>query len=132
MNDSKLAQIADILPPTAPVTHSVDIWFYILLFTSILAIIIFWKLRSRKQQLRRLRNQYQQQKINNRRCAFQLKKLLQLNSSHQNISTTTFQLQKNSRNWCEYSSALQAACYSRKGLDDKAMSHLLSESEQWL
>lgn len=117
MNNSELLQIADILPPTAPVTSSVNFWFYFLLMLVAVAMLVFYYLRSSKQKLRRLHKKYQQGKINNRQCAFQLAGLLS---------------QKKSRRWQAYANTLQAACYSRQSIDDDAMSSLLREAERWL
>lgn len=121
MNNSELLQIADILPPTAPVTSSVNFWFYFLLMLLAVAMPVFYYLRSSKQKLRRLRKKYQQGKINNRQCAFQLAGLLS---------------QQKSRRWQAYANTfentLQAACYSRQSIDDDTMSNLLREAERWL
>ena len=132
MNNSELAQIADILPPAAPVSPPVDSWLYFFLLIAVVTVVGFWYLRSSKQQLRRLRKQYQQHKIDNRQCAFQLTSLLRQNNQRQDISTSLFSPQQNNLAWQEYSSALQVACYSRRSLDDETMSQLLRETERWL
>jgi len=132
MNNSELVQIADILPPTAPVSPSVDLSLVLFLLIAVVAVIGFWYRRSSKQQLKRLHKQYQQHKIDNRRCAFQLSELLRQNRQHQEPGTTTSSTQQKNQSWQEYSTTLQIACYSRQGLDDDAMTQLLSESARWL
>ena len=127
MNNSELVQIADILPPTAPVSSSVDFLFYFFLMVAAAVVAALWYLRSSKQKLRRLHKQYQQGKIDNRQCAFQLAGLL---SQEKSFSALSMQ-QKNQR-WQEYSNTLQTACYSRQSIDDDAMSMLLREAERWL
>lgn len=138
MNNSELVQIADILPPTAPVSPSVDFSFVFFLLIAVVAVIGFWYQRSSKQQLKRLHKQYQQRKIDNRRCAFRLsnllrkKKPLHRNNQHHNTSASSLPAKQNNNAWQEYSTTLQVACYSRRGLDDDAMSQLLQETERWL
>lgn len=132
MNDSELVQIADILSPTAPVSPSVDLSLVFFLLIAAVAVIGFWYRCSSKQQLKRLRKQYQQRKIDNRRCAFQLRDLLHQNSQRHDTSASSLSAQQNNYTWQEYSTTLQVACFSRQGLDDDAMSQLLQETERWL
>ena len=138
MNNSELVQIADILPPTAPVSPSVDLSLVFFLLITVVAVIGFWYRRSSKQQLKRLRKQYQQHKIDNRRCAFQLSNLLRKKkplhqySQRHDPSTSSLSALQNNNAWQEYSTMLQVACFSRQSLDDDAMSKLLQETERWL
>jgi len=127
MNNSELVQIADILPPTVPVSTPVGSGIYFFLLIIIVAAAVLWSLRSSKQKLKRLRKKFQQGKIDNRQCAFQLTGLLDTA-----VNTTTSSAQKDSQRWQEYTSALQLARYSRRGLDNEAMAKLLREAERWL
>ena len=136
MNTSELVQIADILPPVAPVSTSANVWFYVLLLTLFIALASFSYLRSSKQQfkrrLRRLRRQYQQHKLDNRQCAFQLARLLCQNLQIPRISAFSLDTQLNNTAWNKFSTALQVACYSRQSLDKKTMTNMLDEAEAWL
>ncbi len=138
MNNSELVQIADILPPTAPASPSVDFSLVFFLLIAVVTVVGLWYRRSSKQQLKRLCKQYQQRRINNRRCAFQLsdllrkKRLLRQDRQYQEPGATTLSAQQKNQSWQEYSATLQVACYSRRGLDDDAMSQLLRESARWL
>ncbi len=127
MNNSELVQIADILPPTTPVSAPIDSGIYFFLLMIIVAAAVLWSLRSSKQKLKRLRKKFQQGKIDNRQCAFQLAGLL-----GPVVNTATSSAQKDSQHWQEYISALQLARYSRRGLANEAMTKLLREAERWL
>jgi uncharacterized protein YlxW (UPF0749 family) len=128
LNNSELVQMADILPPAVPVSaiSVAGIYLFLLLLVAVIVVFGFRYQKSSKRKLRRLRKRYLRHKLDNRQCAFQLKRQLR-----DDVNTSTVSARQG-RDWLEYSTALQAACYSSRSLDDGAMLQLLSDAERWL
>ncbi|VAW55855.1 hypothetical protein MNBD_GAMMA07-921 [hydrothermal vent metagenome] len=126
MKNETLATIADILPPSAPVSAQNNIglfMFLLVLSLSIFAYVNFY--RSYKQQLQRLKKGYRQKKINQRQLAFKLIHLLKKKSisSDDKIRQRLFE---------ELNTQCQAACFSRNGLSENAMDNLFERVKQWI
>ena len=121
MVENELVQIADILPPDAPVTSSDFIGIYLFILITIFVFISFAFWLSSKHQFKQLRRRYQNKKIDSRYCAFEIINLLSPACVNQNNIA-----------WQEYAKALQFACYSRHSLDNDKMMQLLNKTEQWL
>ena len=135
MSNSTLVQIADILPPAAPVapaSASVAFWVYVLLLILCIVLATIWYLRSSKQKLRRLRRQYQQRKLDSRQCAFRLSRLLCQRLQIARISTSLLPEQHDRTAWQTYATCLQAAYFSRHCINNNEITDLLDEAEQWL
>jgi len=132
MNKSDVVHIADILPPPVPDVSVIDFRVYVLLLAVILFIVVFRYLRSSEQRLKRLSKQYQQHKLDKRRCAFELSELMRQHMKGSAKNLSSMREQKNKKAWQEYSTTLQVARYSRQGLSDDAMAQLLHDTERWL
>ncbi len=136
MNAGGSVHIADILPPSAPVSSSVHIWLYVLLLlvSVAIAVSIFVYIRyvaSGRYQLRRLHQQHLRHKTGNRQLALQLNRLLCQRLELPRISTSAFLGHQDNRQWQLFSTALLLACFSRKDPDDDAMQALLNAAGQW-
>ncbi len=140
MNSKDIIQIADIIPPAAPVVSTADSWpFALFLLVSLILIFIsVWQrtMTGRKylryRQLKQLRDNYLKKRINSRDCAVQLAALLkntELNKYTNSCANTCDEKQKT---WQMLSDKLKYACYSRQSLDAKAMTALLNDSLRWL
>lgn len=132
MNSADVTQIADILPPPLPVDASANVMLYVFLFVGSILVLSVFYYRSNQQKLKRLQKKFQQQKIDNRHCAYQLSNLLNQVLQKNPKSHLVVLQNQNDDVWKKYISTLQAACYSRRGLNNDAMNQLLIDTERWL
>jgi len=122
MKNLELEKIADILPPSAPVNSSEIIWEIIfLLVLFVVAMVSIRYYHSKKLQLKRLRKKHQKKIINQRQLAFELNHLL-----------TQKTPQPSDHSWKTFHSQLQAACFSRNGLENDVMEDLINRAVQWI
>jgi len=119
---TSLDHIADILPPTPPVSsaNEILIFFIILTFLILLSSAILY-FRSDKQQLKRLIIKYQHKKINQRKLA---------QKTYALIKQISIREDKNSHEL--FYIPLQAACFSRNGIEESRMTELIQRVEKWI
>jgi len=118
MSDVELDRIADILPPPIPVSSADNLWqvFIFLIITILLSIYIYYY-RSNKQQLKRLKKRYKNKEISQRQLAFNISKLLK--SLHINSNES-------------FHKTLEAARFSRNGINEDSMMELIQRVEKWI
>lgn len=136
MSDITLDRIADIVPPVAPEFLSTDDAALIVLAAVVVVSgLVVWLIRSHRWKLQTLRWSYQWQKISNRQLAFELNQLLRRQLKLSRI-TPTISPRKcplfDQEAWPVFCAQLDAACFSRNGLDDQAMKNLLHQTNHWL
>ncbi|MFK5950238.1 MAG: hypothetical protein QM500_15865 [Methylococcales bacterium] len=122
MSEIKLDKIADILPPSVPVSNTDNLWqvAIILIIIIILSAYIYYY-RSNKQKLRRLKKFYQNKIISQRQLALKVSDLLKRNSVSidKDLNAALHQ-------------TLQAARFSRNGIDKNSMIELIQRVEKWI
>lgn len=122
MSKTQLESITDILPPPPPPSSTGNI--EIIIFSLILLIflsLVTYHYRSEKQQLKRLIKKHDKKIINQREMAFELIRFLKKKSTLANrLSHKAFHSQ------------LQAACYSRNGIDQRIMEKIIRRVEKWI
>ncbi len=136
MNSAGLMHIADILPPSVPVSSSETIWLYVLLLIVSVPVVVSIAVYIRysasgKYQLKRLYRRHLWHKTGNRQRALQLGRLLCQRLELPHISTSAFSGCRDNRQWRLFSTALLFACFSREDPDDEAMKALLDQAGQW-
>ncbi len=119
MSKIELEKIADIISPTVPQNEMETIWIILTGFVLLIFIAAIKYYRSDKQQLRRFQKQYNNKKINQRQLAFIISSFLKP-SIEKKHSNKTFHEQ------------LQAACFSRNGVDEHTMDLLINQAKKWI
>lgn len=119
MSRIELERIADILPPSAPDNEMQSL--YIILTGFILFIVIgaIKYYRSDKQQLKRLQKKYKHKKIKQRQLALTLSSFLKKNTEYKHSNKA-------------FNNQLQAACFSRNGVDEQTMKLLIEQAKKWI
>lgn len=122
MSQIKLDKIADILPPSVPISSAGNLWQVIITLIIIILLSAFiYYYRSRKQQLKRLKKRYQNKKIKQRQLAFKIADLL-------NQSSVSIDKELNAT----LHQTLQAARFSQNGIDESNMIELIRRVEKWI
>jgi len=122
MSEINLEKIADILPPPIPASGTDNLWqvvFVIIIIISLTTFIYYY--RSNKQRLKRLKKRYQNKKINQRQLALKISDLLK-----QNLVSVDKDLNSSLHE------TLQAARFSRNGIDEGSMNKLIQSIETWI
>lgn len=122
MSKIQLQSIADIVPPPAPPSSADNI--EVIIFSMMLLIIlsiIAYHYRSEKQQFKRLIRKYKNKIINQREMAFEVSRLIK-----KQPALTDRHAHEN------FNNLLQAACYSRNGIDEHTMKELIRRVEKWI
>ena len=133
MKSPELAQIADILPPPVPIVSPGYTSLIIALLLLLIAAIIWSRYtRSSTRHFHRLRRQYQQKRIDNRLLAFRLTRLLCHRYDLPRFSPSLAPQSLDNTDWQHLADKLQAACFSREGMNDESLAELLDKVSQWL
>lgn len=133
MKTTELARIADILPPPPPVSPASAIELYLVLATGLIVIVFWlWYSHSTSRQLRQLRQQYTQQKIDHRQLAFRLDQLLRQRLQLPRISPALTPAHRDADAWYKFAVALHAARFSREAMNDEILFALLDKTDDWL
>ncbi len=119
MSKIELEKIADILPPSAPQNETDAIWIVLISFILLIAIVVIKHYRSDKQQLKRIQKKYNNKKINQRQLALTISNMLKNNTEKKHLNKT-------------FNEQLQAACFSRNGVDEHTMNLLISQTKKWI
>jgi uncharacterized membrane protein (DUF106 family) len=119
MSEIELEKIADILPPTAPQNETDAIWIVLISFILLIIIAVIKHYRSDKQQLKRLQKKYNNNEINQRQLALTIACFLKNNTEKKHENKL-------------FNEQLQAACFSRNGVDEHTMKLLISQTKKWI
>lgn len=119
MSKIELEKIADILPPSAPQNETDAIWIVLISFILLIAIVVIKYYRSDKQKLKRIQKKYNNKKINQRQLALTISNILKNNTDIKNSNKI-------------FNEQLQAACFSRNGVDEHTMNLLISQTKKWI
>ena len=122
MSKIKLDKIADILPPPAPISSADNLWYVliILIIIIILGTSIYYY-RSNKKKLKRFIKQYQNKKISQRQLAIKISNLLKQKSESVDKKSNEALYQP-----------LNAARFSRNGIDEDSMIELIQRVYKWI
>lgn len=119
MSKIELEKIADILPPSAPQNETDAIWIVLISFVLLISIVVIKYYRSDKQKLKRIQKKYNNKKINQRQLALTISNILKNNTDIKNSNKI-------------FNEQLQAACFSRNGVDEHTMNLLISQTKKWI
>jgi hypothetical protein len=132
MSTPELAHIADIIPPTLVTSESGDPLYIIVPLIIIAAIGFYLYYRSSVSQVRHLRRAHRQRRINNRRIAFHLRRLLCQHLKLERFSPHSPPSNVTAVDWYRFAMRVEDSCFGRTDPEDQLLNEILDEAQNWM